>query len=471
MKQKKKIFILLPDGIGLRNFAFTQFYQLAQAQDFDVTFWNETTFDLTTLGFKEIRIENPKAHAVTNILKRVRIHVDLDQNIRKTKDHVYDSYRFPFPYHNIKEQIRTFLLRMSIFLHSSSKGIEKVRKNIIKREKTTPFYQNSLEVLKKEKPDLVFCTNQRTVLAIAPILAAQELGIPTATFIFSWDNLPKATMALETDYYFVWSDHMKKELLFYYDYIKENQVIVTGTPQFETHSNQERIISREAFFAENKLDTSKKYICYSGDDVVTSPNDAQFLADTAEAIKQLNAKGHHLGIVFRRCPVDFSDRYDAVIEKYKDIIVPVNPKWEKMGENWNYILPTVNDLHLQMNTIAHTEMVVNLGSSMVFDYVSFGKPCAYINYDVPNSLNKNWSVAYIYKFVHFRSMPSKAAVIWLNSPEEIAGKLESALSHSEQTVAHAKDWFEKINLHPVENASARILKGFEKIIDDSKTVH
>jgi hypothetical protein len=38
------------------------------------------------------------------------------------------------------------------------------------------------------------------------LLAAQQLGIPTATFIFSWDNLPKATMVVETDYY-VWSDH------------------------------------------------------------------------------------------------------------------------------------------------------------------------------------------------------------------------------------------------------------------------
>jgi hypothetical protein len=44
------------------------------------------------------------------------------------------------------------------------------------------------------------------------LLAAQQLGIPTATFIFSWDNLPKATMVVETDYYFV-GDHMKLELL------------------------------------------------------------------------------------------------------------------------------------------------------------------------------------------------------------------------------------------------------------------
>jgi hypothetical protein len=57
-------------------------------------------------------------------------------------------------------------------------------------------------------------------LAVAPLLAAQDLGIPTATFIFSWDNLPKATMVVEANYYFVWSHHMKRELLLYYPNIE-----------------------------------------------------------------------------------------------------------------------------------------------------------------------------------------------------------------------------------------------------------
>jgi len=464
----KKIFILLPDGVGLRNFAYTNFYDLAKTEGFDVTFWNDTPFDLKSLGFNEIRIENSKTHPVTNILKRVRVQIDLSRNVKKSHDAVYDTYRFGFSYKNLKEILRTLSIKSSIFLHSSEKGIRQVRKNIIKREKTTDFYNSCLEILKIEKPDLVFCTNQRTVLAIAPIEAAKELGIPTATFIFSWDNLPKATMALETDYYFVWSDHMKNELLFYYDYIREDQVFVTGTPQFEPHTYKNNIVSRDVFFAEYGLKAERKYICYSGDDVTTSPNDAQYLADTAEAIKRLNAKGNDLGLIFRRCPVDFSDRYDTVLEKYKDIIAAIDPKWESSGGAWNSILPTKADLDLQMNTIGHSEMVINLGSSMVFDFVSFGKPCAYINYDVKNSIRKNWSVKKIYNYVHFRSMPSKDVVVWLNNPEEIAAKIESALSRNGETVREAQRWFERINLHPVENASVRILQAFGKIIAQSK---
>ena len=67
------------------------------------------------------------------------------------------------------------------------------------------------------------------------MLAARDLNIPTAVFIFSWDNLPKGMLVVEADYYFVWSTHMKNELLYYYSNIKESQIRITGSPQFEGH--------------------------------------------------------------------------------------------------------------------------------------------------------------------------------------------------------------------------------------------
>ena len=45
-----QIVILLPDGVGLRNFAFTNFYKIGVERKFDSTFWNATTFDLTALA-------------------------------------------------------------------------------------------------------------------------------------------------------------------------------------------------------------------------------------------------------------------------------------------------------------------------------------------------------------------------------------------------------------------------------------
>lgn len=461
---KNKIFILLPDGIGLRNFAYSHFYELGLKEGFEPIFWNNTPFDLTDLGYQEIKIRHAKTHPLTDIYKNARKHIELSLNIEKSGDTVYDDYRFPFSYKKIKSAIKSTATRFIIATHTSKKGLEKVREKIKKLERTTPFYQHSLETLQKEKPAFVFCTNQRPVLAIAPLLAAKDLGIPTASFIFSWDNLPKATMVVETDYYFVWSDHMKNELLHYYDYIKPEQVFVTGTPQFELHADSSKLQSREAFFAANGLEAAKKYICYSGDDITTSPDDQQYLSDTAKAVRQLNAEGHNLGIIFRRCPVDFSARYDAVLEENKDLIVSLSPLWKKIGEGWNTILPTKEDTLLQQHTILHTEMVVNLGSSMVFDYACYDKPCGFVNYDTTRTAGTSSSIKKIYNYVHFRSMPNSDAVFWLDSPETIADQIRTALQDSKPTVSHAKEWFAVINQQPIQNASANIWEAIRNII-------
>ena len=461
---KRSIFILLPDGVGLRNFAYGKFPQMAQAEGFDVTFWNNTPFDLTSLGFNEIKIHNASPRPMTDLLKRARSIIDLDHNIARSDDRVYNGYRQKSSANGIKNTVKLWLVRYFAHQFRSAQGLGRLRQKIKDSERKSAYYAQCLETLKREKPDVVFCTNQRPLTAISPILAAQDLGIPTVAFIFSWDNVPKATMVIEADHYLVWSTHMKAELRHYYPYIPADKIIVTGTPQFEPHFDASLILSREEFFTANGLDLNKEYICFSGDDITTSPNDPQYLADLCVAVRELNNQGHAFGILFRRCPVDFSNRFDAVLDANKDIIVAVNPAWAKMGESWNAVLPMREDMALQANTIAHTKMVVNLGSSMVFDYVSHGKPCAFLNYDPVNNARENWSVKTIYNYVHFRSMPDRNAVVWINDPSEMAQKLLAAMESPVANVQQAGRWFEIVNEHPVTSASQRIVNAIKSIL-------
>lgn len=460
--KNNKIFILLPDGVGLRNFAYTNFYSMGKKLGFDLTYWNNTPFDLTSLGFQEIKIENNKNFWLTVFYKNARTQIELTLFEKRFKDSTYNSYRFPFASKTLKQKIKTFFTKCIIKYYNSETKLEILKRKINRFETQTAYYDDCVKTLKREKPAFVFCTNQRPITAIAPIQAAKKLGIPTGTFIFSWDNLPKATLVIDTDYYFVWSEFMKAQLQKYYPYIKSEQIIITGTPQFENHFNSEIRQTKEAFFKQHHLELTKKYICYSGDDITTSPNDPQYLLDTAQAVRNLNCKGFNLGIVFRRCPVDFSNRYDSVLKEFKDVIVPIAPVWRKIEEGWNTILPTPEDMVLQTNTIAHTEFVVNLGSSMVFDYVSYKKPCVYVNYDVSNTIRPGWNVEKIYKYIHFRSMPSKDAVVWFNSADEIEAKIRQLLEQTKD-VAVAQKWFEIINQHPADKASERIWSFINKI--------
>ena len=459
----KKVLILLPDGVGLKNFAYTQFYKNGKDNGLDFTFWNATPFPLSSLGFKEIPLPKAKLNPLTDVYKNARKHIDLKLFKEQFNDSVYDTYKFPIKYNSVKKSIKNIATESIINFNNSDEGLKSVRNKIFDLERRTDYYKECYKILRKENPAILFCTNQRPTIAIAPILAAQDLGIPTTTFIFSWDNLPKATMVIETDYYFVWSQYMKDELLQYYSFIKESQIVITGTPQFENHLDKVRV-SKSEFFENYNLDHKRRYICYSGDDITTSPDDDQYLRDVALAIKELNNRGHNLGVVFRRCPVDNSNRFDKVLNDFNDIIVPIDPKWQQLSKSWVAVLPSLEDLELQQQTIVYTEMVVNLGSSMVFDYAIHNKPCAFINYDAKNKKIADWSVKKIYKYIHFKSMHSKDSVIWLNNPSEIASKIEDVLKENTKTVKAAQDWFKVINLHPLESASSNIVNAIKNII-------
>lgn len=464
----KKIFILLPDGVGLRNFAFTQFLKMGKAAGHEVIFWNNTTFNLSDVGAQEIKIASSKLHLFTDLLKSAKINIGLNLFIKRYADPVYETYRFPYMNINFKYKVRNSISKAVIQLCNSETGLKRVERTIHWLERKTSYYENCRQTLLAEKPDFVFCTNQRHVTAIAPLLAARDLNIPTGTFIFSWDNLPKSTMIVQADYYFVWSQYMKDELLKYYPNIQSNQIVITGTTQFEPHFNASLLWPKEDFFKQYQLDLNKRYICFSGDDVTTSPDDEQYLDDLATAVEKINAAGNNLGIIFRRCPVDFSDRYDDVLKKHAQTIVAIDPKWKQLGESWNTVMPTAEDLQLQVNIIAQSMFVVNIASSMVFDFAAFGKPCFYINYNAPNKRIENWHAQTIYNFVHFRSMPSKNAVFWLNSADEIQEKIENLLNGEyQETVQIAQKWFQIINQHPPEKASERFWNAIESITQNT----
>lgn len=455
-----KVLILLPDGVGLRNFVFTQFPEFFKHHNLELKFWNATDYDLAQHALKSIELKG-NAHFKTDLYKRARKEIEIKTFVKNFDNDIFNQYLFKTRPSGFKSLTKHIWLKLII--HKYKNSLHRLREKIVSQERQTSYYKNCMIHLQSEQPKMIFCTNQRPAQAIAPILAAQDLGVPTATFIFSWDNLPKATMVIETDYYFVWSDFMAKQLLEYYPYIEGKQIIVTGSPQFELHSNPKYNISKTEFCKKFNLPKDKKYICFSGDDITTSPHDPDYLNDVCEAIKLLNSKGFNFAVIFRPCPVDFSDRYDKVLEKHKKLVYCLRPKWKPQGLGWNSVMPTPEDQALLYNTIAHSELIINLGSSMVFDAACHGKACVFINYNPDvNELKKD--VKLVYKYIHFQSMPSKDAVIWLNSKAEIAEKLLEGLQNPFPYIEQAKKWFSIICKQPENSASERIVNALKSCL-------
>lgn len=462
---KKKVFIFFPDGVGLRNFAFTDFKSIGENMGFDITYWNNTVFSLKdNLGFNEVIIEDQTAHKLLSIYSRARKRAELNVSQAKFNDPVYATYKFPFNYKSIKQIVISLSAKLLIGLYASEKGVMKLRQKINALERTTSKYAYCKAQLKAHKPDLVFCTTQRSTQSISALLAAKDLGIPTVAFVYSWDNVPKAMQVVETDYYFVWSDWMKAQVLQYYPFVKEEQVFVTGTPQFEPHYDSTLKQSREAFFEAHDLDQNKKYICFSGDDQTTSPLDQYYLEDLANAVRRLNTKGYNLGIIYRKCPVDFTSRYDVVIEANKDIIAVLNPVWKQVGNQWNEVLPTPEDFKMLYNVCEHSVFVTNVCSSTVFDFVAHNKPCIYYNYEQPQLKKGIRDIGQNYKYVHFRSMPSQEAVVFCTDKNDLEGLVKQILDGELSNVSECKTWHEIVVGKNPTKASQSIWKAIHNIL-------
>ena len=448
----KKVFILLPDGVGLRSFIYTDFLEHKGTNE--VVVWT----NLESLKIDTVDILNlPKYEhsVVVETKKRALTQAELQFNAKEFSKEAYMYYIPEDKNYSLKQWVKNSA--KNYFVKRAEKSIteiKKLRESYLASIRKGTYYAKCLEELRREKPDFIFCTHQRTMAAVAPILAAKELGIPTGTFIFSWDNLPKGNLAVDADFYFVWSEYMFQELKQYYPWIKDEQIKIMGTPQFLPYTDISTIKSKKEFFQEHSLNVMAKTICFSGDDVTTSPYDEHYLLHTAEAVQRLNQKSSQkYQIIFRRCPTDLSDRYNEILEQYKEFICVLDPKWSSPSDasSWNQIVPLKEDSTLLANTVKHSDVVINVGSTMAIDFALNGKTACYINYNAVE--NNEWDIHKVYKFIHFSTMDGLDPIYWIASKEKIDEKIELAIADGKNKLPDAQQWAAKITQHPIEDAN------------------
>ncbi|MFP5288100.1 MAG: UDP-glycosyltransferase, partial [Thermoanaerobaculia bacterium] len=270
-----------------------------------------------------------------------------------------------------------------------------------------------------------------------------------ATFIYSWDNLPKGRMAVHPDHFLVWSERMRQELLAYYPEVGLERVHVVGTPQFEPHFDRERIRSRDEFLRAAGLDPDRPVVCFSGDDEATSPYDPAYLADLARAVRELPEPRPQ--ILFRRAPTDVSGRYSAVLAEHPEIAV-CDPLWTATAGDWTGVAPMPGDLSLLANVAAHCSLVVNLASTMAMDFAIHGKPAVFLDYDPPGAAP--WA-ADIYRLPHFRTVHELGPVHWARRVDQLADVIHGALAHPGEKQQARERWLREVAAHPLERASER----------------
>ena len=257
---------------------------------------------------------------------------------------------------------------------------------------------------------------------------------------------------------------MKNELLHYYPKVKKENIFITGSPQFVHYKLESFNWTREEFCEKLNLDFNKKYICFSGNDRTTCPVDPIYLNDLAIAVKKLKEETKiEYHILFRPNPIDRNENFDAIVKNNSDVITEIIPSWKGEDIKWNKGIPTYHDMLLLKNTIMHSEVIINMSSTMSMDAALLNKPAIYIRYDVPSDFH--FTVKKTYNFIHFDALKGiDTPVIWLTDRNRIKEILSEIIVAPELTKKGRDIWVEKVINHPIENANKNIWNTLKETI-------
>lgn len=294
---------------------------------------------------------------------------------------------------------------------------------------SSPEIRHYREILARYGVHTLFCSHQRPPSILPVVLAARELGIRTGTFIFSWDNIStKARIAAPFDDYYVWSNLMRDELLTFYPEINSDQVHVVGTPQFDPYANGDLLWSRQEFCRRIGADHTRPMICYSGGDVGTCPEDPAHVRILLEEIRAGRITGSPQ-VLLRPMPVDDGQRYARLCADYPELIY-LPPAWSKSASgDWAGFLPLPDDTQLLANLTAHSDVNVNVASTMTLDFAIHDRPVVNVAFDVasPPVLGEPMGDLY-YSFEHYRPVVELGAVRVARSREQLAAGVNAYLS-------------------------------------------
>lgn len=318
-------------------------------------------------------------------------------------------------------------------------------------------------LLQEIKPDFILVSSHWKISSIPLIFAAQKQNIKTSTFIFSWDNITtKGYIMPAYDYYFVWSQLMKNDLLRYYPYIDESKVHIVGTPQFDVYRDKHLILSREVFCENLGLDPSRPILCYCGGSVASHPDEPVYLAVLADLIRNQKVKNCPQ-ILFRPTPTESTNRFSEVLSQYPEIVFQ-QPAWFS-GQKSYYTSPKFDDIQMLTNIVYHTDIGINIASTMTLDFSIMDVPVINPAFDVSNPLPHGvalWDL--YYKFEHYKPVVELRVAQYPRSPEELAQAINIYLDNPNLDYENRKNIVELEVGMPIGKCSEAFWEKIEYIL-------
>lgn len=456
----KNLGVVITDGVGFRNFILSDFIQEAKTNFEEVIIFSclpKTVYKDLDLNCRIIELEVfeesfytwffRKAKEVTHLQLHAKGNFGIADNLNITKSKA----------RNPRGYATRFIHQYSKLFHSEN-WILQYNKWQQKTFRSNGITKQYTALLKENKIDTLFFTHQRPPFIAPLIYAAETLKIKTSAFIFSWDNLAsKGRMAGNFDFYLVWSNLMKQELLTFYQSVNENQIAVVGTPQFEPYVLNKYGYNKDIFQNKFRLDPDKPTIFFTCNDA-SSENDPSYLELLAEFIVQKKLV-KDVNLIVRTSPAEEPIRFENYIKKYPFITWNF-PDWnisrEGHQEAWTQRVPSVADLNDLKSLLQHCDLSVNVLSTITLDAFIFDKPV--INPVFGNETNRWFDDQKFLKYEHLSKLVDSDSTDIVKNEKEYLEAINRVLNHMDTKKEQRAKFIELQIGGSLQGTSERIAK-------------
>jgi hypothetical protein len=266
------------------------------------------------------------------------------------------------------------------------------------------------------------------------VAAAQQLELPIAILIRSWDNLStKAATIPAARGYLLWSNEMRRELRLLAPWIPEESIHVVGASQFDRH-RMDCVPDRTAFFEAVGLDphSGGPLIMYSCGGTHLRKMDEYAIG---HLLKLLNDDTFPPGtqVLVRLHPFLRRLHYvKSLIEHFPDDArVALWPRED--------VAISLSDHEALLGALAYQAVNVNMASTMTIDSMIFDKPVVNVAFDDGTGFQSVRSVEDFYHFDHYHTIVEHGGIDIAYSPEELGRYINAAIENPAAKSAERAD--------------------------------
>ncbi|OGQ24915.1 MAG: hypothetical protein A3C54_08430, partial [Deltaproteobacteria bacterium RIFCSPHIGHO2_02_FULL_60_17] len=249
------------------------------------------------------------------------------------------------------------------------------------------------------RPDAILFTKLFST-NIHMVKEAKRRGVKTICFLEAWDNLTsKGPLAVVPDILLVWNQFMKQEAVEYHGF-PPDRVRVVGIPQFDVYHDPNKFLSRKDFFERYGLDPSRKLLTYAVAAGEIAPTDPDVIEMLYQAV--ISGRVTTPAQILIRLHPQTRGRHLEKFNRFRGrpgIAIQPAGRVARIQDGWD---PSWDDMIRLSETMYHSNVVLNVGSTISLDAIAFDTPVVAIGFEGDGQRDYFESYRRYYDYTHLK---------------------------------------------------------------------